>query len=104
MLYFMFVSQEELEMIFMCEKSKETWDILERTYDRTKTVKNSKLQMLTSRLEEIRMKLFEFYAKLSDIVRKVMRFLPKRFHPKVTVIDEARILTLFKIEELVSSL
>ena len=53
----MFVSQEEFEKIFMCEKSKEVWDILERTYDRTKTVKNSKLQMLTSRLEEIRMKL-----------------------------------------------
>ena len=57
MLYFMFVSQEEFEKIFMCEKSKEVWDILERTYDGTKTVKNSKLQMLTSRLEEIRMKL-----------------------------------------------
>ena len=55
MLYFMFVSQEEFEK--MCEKSKEVWDILERTYDGTKTVKNSKLQMLTSRLEEIRMKL-----------------------------------------------
>jgi len=53
----MFVSQEEFEKIFMCEKSKEVWDILERTYDGTKTVKNSKLQMLTSRSEEIRMKL-----------------------------------------------
>ena len=57
MLYFMFVSQEEFEKIFMCEKSKEVWDILERTYDGTKSMKNSKLQMLTSRLEEIRMKL-----------------------------------------------
>ena len=57
MLYFMFVSQEEFEKIFMCERSKEVWDILERTYDGTKTVKNSKLQLLTFRLEEIRMKL-----------------------------------------------
>ena len=57
MLYFMFVSQEEFEKIFMCEKSKEVWDILERTYDGTKSMKNSKLQMLTFRLEEIRMKL-----------------------------------------------
>ena len=57
MLYFMFVSQEEFEKIFMCEKSKEVWDILERTYDGTKSMKNSKLQMLTIRLEEIRMKL-----------------------------------------------
>ena len=57
MLYFMFVSQEEFEKIFMCEKSKEVWDILERAYDETKPVKISKLQMLTPRLEEIRMKL-----------------------------------------------
>ena len=56
MLYFMFVSQEEFEKIFMCEKSKEVWDILERTYDGTKIVKSSKLQKLTSRLGEIRMK------------------------------------------------
>ena len=56
MLYFIFVSQE-FEKIFMCEKSKEVWYILERAYDGTKIVKNTKLQMLTSRLEEIRMKL-----------------------------------------------
>ena len=52
----MFVSQE-FEKKFMCEKSKEVWDIMETTREGTKTVKNSKLQMLTSTLEEIRMKL-----------------------------------------------
>ena len=57
MLYFMFVSQEEFENIFMCEKSKVIWDILETTNEGIKTAKNSKLQMLTSRLEEIRMKI-----------------------------------------------
>ena len=53
----MFVSQEEFENIFMCEKSKVVWDLLETTNEGTKTAKNSKLQMLTFRLEEIRMKL-----------------------------------------------
>ena len=57
MLHFMFVSQEEFEKIFMCEKSTEVWDILERAYDGTKPMKISKLQMLTPRLEEIRLKL-----------------------------------------------
>ncbi|XP_022843110.1 uncharacterized protein LOC111366626 [Olea europaea var. sylvestris] len=56
----------------MCETVKEVWDILETTYEGTKTVKNSKLQMLTSRFEEVRMKddetFDEFYAKLNDIV------------------------------------
>ena len=46
----MFVSQEEFEKIFMCEKSKVACDILETTNEGTKTVMNSKLQMLTSRL------------------------------------------------------
>jgi hypothetical protein len=39
----------------MYEIAKETWDILEVTNKGTKIVKNSKLQMLTSRFEEIRM-------------------------------------------------
>ena len=46
----MFVSQEEFESIFTCEKSKVVWDLLEKTNEGIKTVKNSKLQMLTSRL------------------------------------------------------
>ena len=33
----MFISQEEFEKIFVCEKSKEGGDILERTYDGNKT-------------------------------------------------------------------
>ena len=52
----MFVSQE-FEKKFMCEKSKEVWDIMETTREGIKIVKNSKLQMLTSTLKEIRMKL-----------------------------------------------
>ena len=46
----MFVSQEEFESIFMCEKSKVVWDLLGTTNEGIKTAKNTKLQMLTSRL------------------------------------------------------
>ena len=52
--------------------AKEAWTILQNTYEGTKTVKNSKLQRLTTSFEEIRMDEDEsfdkFYAKLKDIM------------------------------------
>ena len=70
---------------------------------------------LTTSFEEIKMEedesFDEFYAKLKDIVnsafnlgeiiqepkivRKVLRFLPERFHAKITDIEESRTLTKF---------
>jgi hypothetical protein len=96
---FMVVSPNEFKKISMCEIAKEAWDILKVTHDGTKSVKNSKLQMLTSKCKEIRMledeSFDEFYAKLNDIVnsrfnfedkmedtrivRKILRSLPERF-------------------------
>ena len=72
------------------------------------TFKDSKLQRLTTKFEEIKMEedesFNEFYVKLKDIVnsafnlgetihepkivRKVLRSLPERFHAKITVIEE----------------
>ena len=90
--------------------AKEAWTILQNTYEGTKTVKNSKLQRLTTSFEEIRMdedKSFDkFYAKLKDImnltfnlgeqilepkiVRKILRSLLERFHAKITAIEESK--------------
>ena len=48
------------------------WTILQTTYEGTKAVKDSKLQMLTTSFEEIKMEenesFDELYAKLKDIV------------------------------------
>lgn len=56
----------------MCKTTKEVWNILEITHEETKTLKNSKLQMLTTIFEKIKMKddksFNEFYARLNDIV------------------------------------
>jgi len=69
---FMAVSLEEFKRISLCEIAKDVWEILEVTHQGTKAVKKSKLQMLTSKFEEIRMKddetFEEFYAQLNDIV------------------------------------
>ena len=66
------VTNEEFKKISSTETAKETWTILQTTYEGTKVVKDSKFQRLTTNFEEIKMEedeLFdEFYTKLKDIV------------------------------------
>ena len=66
------VTNEEFKKISSTEIAKEVWTILQTTYEGTETVKDSKLQRLTTSFEEIEMKedesFDEFYAKLKDIV------------------------------------
>ena len=70
---FSVVMNEEFKKIFSSETAKEAWTILQTTYEGTKTVKDSKLQRLTTSFEEIKMEedesFDEFYAKLKDIVK-----------------------------------
>ena len=104
------VTNEEFKKISSTETAKEAWTILQTTYEGTKVVKDSKLQRLTTSFEEIKMEEDEsfdqFYAKLKDIVnlvfnlretipepkivRKVLKSLPKRFHAKITAIEESK--------------
>ena len=98
--------------------------ILETTSEGTKKVKDTKLQMLTTRFEELKMgdnEAFDsFYGKLNEIViaklnlgekiedskvvRKIMRSLPESFRAKVTAIEESKDLDEIKIQELIGSL
>jgi len=118
------LSPSEFSKISNCESAKEAWHILETTYEGTKLVKSAKLQMLTSRFEEIKMLEVEtfgdFYSKISDLrnsmvslgkpisdvklIWKILRSLPERFRIKVTTIEESKDLEEMKIEELVGSL
>ena len=104
------VTNEEFKKISSTENAKETWTILQITYEGTKAIKDSKLQRLTTSFEEIKMEedeqFDEFYAKLKDIVnstfnfggtipelkivRKVLRSLFERFHAKITAIKESK--------------
>ena len=87
-------------------------------------MKDTKLQMLTTRFEELKMsedELFDsFYGKLNEVVigkfnlgekmedskvvRKILRSLPESFHTKVTAIEESKDLDEIKIQELIGSL
>ena len=90
---------------------------MEITYEGTKKVKDTKLQMLTTRFEELKMSEDEsfdsFYSKLNEvfvnkfnlrektenskIVRKILRSLPESFYAKVTVIEESKDLDDIKV-------
>ena len=55
-----------------CKHAKESWDILQVTHEGTSTVRILKLQMLTTKFENIKVHenqtFSSFYCKLSDIV------------------------------------
>ena len=97
---------------------------MEATYEGTKKVKDTKLQMLTTRFEELKMSEDEsfdsFYSKLNEvvvsklnsgekmedskIVRKILRSLLESFHAKMTAIEESKGLDDIKVQELIGSL
>ena len=97
---------------------------METTYEGTKKVKDTKLQKLTTRFEELKMsddESFEsFYGKLNEvvigkfnlgektkdskIVRKILRSLLESFRAKVTAIKERKDLDEIKVQVLIGSL
>ena len=99
---------DEFHRISHVTIAKEVRKILETTYEGTKKVKDTKLQMLTTRFEELKMSEDEsfdsFYGKLNEvvigkfnlgektkdskIVRKILRSLLESFRVKVTAIEE----------------
>ncbi|PON99959.1 hypothetical protein TorRG33x02_043770, partial [Trema orientale] len=118
------VDTTKIKMITNCESAKEAWDILQTHFEGSGDMKRTKLIMLTSKFEELRMKedetLSEYFTKLYDIsneafalgkrfsdtkmVRKIFRSLPDRFNPKLTAIEESKNLDTMKVEELMGSL
>ena len=118
------VSPNEFHRISHVTIAKEAWQILEITCEGTKKVKDTKLQMLTTQFEELKMsedKSFDsFYGKLNEvvigkfnlgekmedskIVRKILRSLSESIHAKVTTIEKSKDLDDIKVQELISSL
>ena len=118
------VSPDEFHRISYVTIAKEVWQILKTTYEGTKKVKDTKLQMLTTCFEELKMSedesFYSFYGKLNEvvirkfnlgektedskIVRKILRSLLESFRAKVTAIEESKDLDEIKIQELIGSL
>ena len=118
------VSLDEFHMISHMPIAKKAWQILETTYEGTKKVKDTKFQMLTTQIEELKISEDEssdsFYEKLNEVVirklnlgektedskvvRKILRSLLESFWAKVTAIEESKDLDEIKVQELIGSL
>jgi hypothetical protein len=118
---FTYVDTKEFHRISTCTFAKDAWDILVTTHEGTSTVKQGKLQRITTQFEMIRMKedetFDEFYAKLNHIVntsyslgepitpfrvvKKILRSLPKRFKTKVDILESKKKLPQMSVEEVV---
>ncbi|RVW63297.1 hypothetical protein CK203_058772 [Vitis vinifera] len=113
---------DEFRRIATCTLAKKAWDIFQMTHKGSNAVKVSKLQMLTSMFETIRMEdhenFGEFHAKLMDIgnssfnlgepipnskvIRKILRSFLERFRAKVTTIEEFKDVDSLIVNELES--
>ena len=118
------MTNEEFKKISSTESANEARTILQNTFEGTKAIKDSKLQRLTTSLEEIRMNdndvFDEFYAKLKDIVnfafnlgeqilelkivRKILRSLPEWYHAKITAIEESKDIDTIPLAKLIKNL
>ena len=108
------VSPNEFHKISHITIAKEVWQILETTYEGTKKVKDTKLQMLTtyafdsfySKLNEVVIGKFNLGEKTEDskIVRKILQSLLESFRAKITAIEENKDLVDIKVQELIGSL
>ncbi|PNX99503.1 gag-protease polyprotein, partial [Trifolium pratense] len=118
------VDKHIFKLIKKCVSAKQAWKILENVHEGTSKVKMSKLQILTTQFENLRMKeeetIQEFHMTILDydnqfdslgekipeekLVRKMLRSLPKRFDMKVTAMEEAKDISQMQLDDLVGSL
>jgi hypothetical protein len=118
------VDRSMFKLIKPCIVAKDAWCILETAHEGTSKVKMSRLQLLTTKFENLKMKedesIHDFHLSILDIAnsfealgermsdeklaRKILKSLPKRFDMKVTAIEEAQDIATMKVEELIGSL
>lgn len=118
------VDKNIFRLINTCTVAKDAWEILKTTHEGTSKVKMSRLQLLATKFENLKMKeeecIHDFHMNILEIanactalgermtdeklVRKILRSLPKRFDMKVTAIEEAQDICNMRVDELIGSL
>src|ERR1044072_8497901 len=118
------VDKNMFRLISTCTEAKNAWEILKMANEGTSRVRMSRLHLLTTQFENLRMKedesIFDFHMRVRDLsyssfslgeqmseeklVRKILRSLPKKFAMKVTTIEEAQDINNMKVDELIGSL
>ncbi|XP_057993113.1 uncharacterized protein LOC110636475 [Hevea brasiliensis] len=114
----------EYNHISGCTSAKEVWDKLEVTYEETNQVKESKANRLVREYELFKMKPGETISEMSsrftdlvnvlkalekefteeELVKKVLRSLPKSWETKVTMIFDTKDFSKFTYDQLIGSL
>ncbi|CAM8902503.1 unnamed protein product [Rhodiola kirilowii] len=118
------VGENVMKLIINCEVAKEAWDILQKAFEGTDKVRNSRMQAVTTRFEEMMMKesetTTEYNTRVLELANEasalgkpideerlaseVLRSLPPRFAMKVTAIEEMHDIAKLKLDELIGSL
>ncbi|CAM8923678.1 unnamed protein product [Rhodiola kirilowii] len=118
------VDGKNFKMISTCEVAKKAWDILQTAHEGTTKVKISRMEMVKSKFEKLRMQedetIADFNTRVLDIsnesfalgepmseetlVRKVLRSLPKRYAMKALAVKEAHDVRTMRLDELMGSL
>ncbi|CAM8904380.1 unnamed protein product [Rhodiola kirilowii] len=118
------VDENVMKLIINCEVAKEAWDILQTAYEGTDLVRDPRMQIVTTKFEEMKMKdsetIPEFNARVLDLSNEaaalgkpideermasnVLRLLPPRFAMKVTATEEMHDISKLKLDELMGSL
>ncbi|XP_031111872.1 uncharacterized protein LOC116015845 [Ipomoea triloba] len=118
------VSEETFKLIAATNVAKTAWDILCDHHEGNSTVKQSKLQMVQTQFENLKMEeeedITQFNGRILEIageaynlgepipenrlVKKVLRSLPERFMMKVTAIQESKDLNTCKLSDLMGNL
>ena len=103
-----------------CKTAKNVWDKLENIYAGDSNVKEAKLQIYRAKFEQLRMKeycniaaYFQYIDEITNtmeglgepidektIIRNILRTLPGRFNPKVSVLEYSENLDKLRKEEL----
>ena len=106
--------------VIHCSFSKEIWDKLQNIYEEDSKVKETKLQTCRGQFEKLNMKKDENIAayflrvdeKMNAIIglgeefeesvifQKVLRFLPMRFNPNISALEERLDMNSISMEEL----
>ena len=121
---FMALSESEFNRVSSCSTAKEVWLKLITTHEGDAKVKESKLELLTTQFETLRMEedetFDEYFLRLQHILNashalgliysdyqvicKILRTLPKRFQSRKDVIREAHDLSTMSLETLAGKL
>ncbi|CAM8880355.1 unnamed protein product [Rhodiola kirilowii] len=121
---FSVVDGKNFKIISNFEIAKTAWDILQTAHEGTTKFKISRIEMVTSKFESLKMKEDETIADFNTIVldianesfalgepiyeerlvRKVLRSLPQQFAMKAVAIKEAQDVKTMRLDELMGSL